>query len=91
MFERADNAKAAEEIIKRLREAQRSQQAGEQTDISGQPMNDDKDALGNEVGVLAPIAAQVVMKLFYCARVARPDLLRAIGHLTRFLTKWSKQ
>ena len=33
-------------------------------------------------GVLNTIAAKVFMKVFYDARVARPDLLRAIGHLS---------
>ena len=28
-------------------------------------------------GVLAPIALKVVMKVLYCARFARPDILRA--------------
>ena len=42
-------------------------------------------------GVLNLIAARVVMNIFYGARCARPDLLRAIGHLTRYLTKWDAQ
>ena len=31
------------------------------------------------------------MKVFYAARVARFDLLRAVGHLSRFLTKWTDE
>merc|ERR1711994_15079 len=42
-----------------------------------------------DAGVLNHIDAQNNMKAFYGARVARPDLLRAIGHLTRYLTKWT--
>ena len=42
-------------------------------------------------GVLNTIAAKVVMKVFYGARVARPDLLRAIGHLSCYLTKWTPE
>ena len=41
-----------------------------------------------EPGTLAPIAAKVIMKVFYAARVARFDLLRAIGFLACHITKW---
>ena len=34
-------------------------------------------------------AAKMVMKIFWCARYARMDLLRAVGHLSRHLTKWT--
>ena len=40
---------------------------------------------------LDTIAAKVVMKVFYAARVARPDLLRAVGHLSCYLTRWSPE
>jgi len=40
---------------------------------------------------LDTIAAKVVMKVFYAARVARPDLLRAIGHLSCYLTRWTPE
>ena len=33
-------------------------------------------------------AARVSMKLMYAARMARPDLLRSIAYLARYLTKW---
>ena len=42
----------------------------------------------DEKGVLAPIAAQALMKLLYGARYCRPDLLRAISTLARCVTKW---
>jgi hypothetical protein len=35
-------------------------------------------------------AARVIMKLMYCARMARPDLLRTISFLARYLTKWTE-
>ena len=41
-----------------------------------------------EKGVLAPIAAQILMKLLYGARYCRQDLLRAICTLARCVTKW---
>ncbi len=34
------------------------------------------------------IGARVLMKVLYAARLARFDLLRAIGHLTSFITCW---
>jgi len=40
-------------------------------------------------GVLKPIAAKVLMKVFYAARLARFDLLRAAANLSRFVTKWT--
>ena len=33
-------------------------------------------------------AARVIMKIMYAARMARPDLIRTISFLARFLTKW---
>ena len=41
-------------------------------------------------GILKPIAARVIMKVFYAARLARWDLLRAIGMLATRITKWSR-
>ena len=41
-----------------------------------------------EPGRLKSIAAKVLMKLFYAARLARFDLLRAIANLARYVTKW---
>ena len=42
-----------------------------------------------EPGKLAAIAAKVIMKVFYAARVCRPDLLRAITFLACPMAKWS--
>ena len=35
-------------------------------------------------------AARVILKLRYSARMARPDLLRSISYLARYLTKWDE-
>jgi hypothetical protein len=35
-------------------------------------------------------AARVIMKIMYAARMARPDLIRTISFLARFLTKWDE-
>ena len=39
-------------------------------------------------GVLAGCAAKIIMKIFWVARVARFDLLRAISFLACHITKW---
>ena len=40
-------------------------------------------------GRLAPVAAKILMKILYGARMARLDLLRAVSHLACYFTKWS--
>ena len=42
-------------------------------------------------GVLQPIAAKVLMKILYGARMARYDLLRAVCHAASCITKWTEQ
>ena len=39
-------------------------------------------------GVLSDVACAVLMKILYAARLARWDLLRAIGILASRVTKW---
>ena len=46
----------------------------------------DPDVLPPE-GRLRPIATKVLMKVFYAARLARFDLLRAVCHLAQYITK----
>ena len=40
-------------------------------------------------GVLQPLAARVLMKILYAARMARFDLLRAVCNLACFVTRWT--
>ena len=40
-------------------------------------------------GRLKPIAAKVLMKVLYAARMARFDILRWIGRLATFITRWT--
>ena len=42
-------------------------------------------------GVLQPIAAKVLMKILYGARMARYDLLRAVCHSASCVTTWNRQ
>ena len=77
-FEKVSSPAEAEKTTKIIREALNANQQGNGGCIG--------DSCA-DAGVLAPIAAQVVMKVFYGARVSRPDLMRAIGHLSRHLTK----
>ena len=44
-----------------------------------------------DVGKLQPIAAKVLMKILYAARLARFDLLRAVCHLATYVTKWTSE
>eukprot|EP00975_Prorocentrum_lima_P028059 5897646-Prorocentrum_lima.AAC.1 len=41
------------------------------------------------MGQLQPIAARVLMKILYGARMARFDLLRAVSYLAACVTKWT--
>ena len=51
----------------------------------------DVTAVKPEGGRLQPIAAKILMKMLYGARAARLDLLRAIGHLACFITRWTSE
>eukprot|EP00959_Pyramimonas_sp_CCMP1952_P297763 6229129-Pyramimonas_sp.AAC.1 len=42
-------------------------------------------------GMLQPIAAKVLMKISYGARMARPDLLNAACKTAACVTKWTEQ
>ena len=48
--------------------------------------SDDDDA---PKGKLQPIASRILMKVLYGARMARPDLLKAVGRLATKVTKWT--
>ncbi len=43
-----------------------------------------------KIGELSSISAKCLMKVMYMARLARGDLLRAVGHLSTRVTKWTK-
>ena len=47
-----------------------------------------KGGATNDQQSLQPIATKVLMKILYAARLARFDLLRAIGMLSTMITKW---
>ena len=47
-------------------------------------------ASGGAGGTLQPFAAKVLMKVLYAARMARFDLLRAVGALASCVTKWDE-
>jgi hypothetical protein len=51
-------------------------------------LHDKDDITGS--GALADIAARVLMKVLYCARLARFDLLKAISSLATKITKWTR-
>ena len=88
-FTEVKDTREAKEVCERLRKTQQGMPVGHDKNLTGG--SSEGVASTDEPGVLAPIAAQVVMKVFYVAREARPDLLRAIGYLSRYLTKWNKE
>ena len=48
------------------------------------------DSDWEEMGELDSEALALLMKVLYCARLARPDLLRPVNELGRCITKWTK-
>ena len=62
-----------------------------QTDENGKPASDSGGTLPEDKGRLQPIAAKVLMKILYAARLCRFDLLRAVCHLATFVTKWTSE
>ena len=42
-------------------------------------------------GRLAPVAASIVMKILYCARFVRMDVLRIVGFLATAFTRWTPE
>ena len=87
-YTKAATPEDAKRLVETLRKAQMGVSLGHNKDLNGKECDVSRD---EPEGVLTPIAASVVMKIFYCAREARPDMLRAIGHLTRFLTRWTEE
>ena len=53
-------------------------------------LDDSSSSESEEKGQLSSVAAKVLMKLLYAARMCRYDLLRAICSLAQMITKWSK-
>ncbi len=47
--------------------------------------------ISTPAGILQPIAARILMKLLYAARMARLYLLRAIQFLASYITKWTPE
>ena len=47
------------------------------------------DAKASDIGQLQPIAARVLMKVLYAARMCRFDLLRAVCGLATKITRWT--
>ena len=43
----------------------------------------------DEKGALSTSASRVLMKILWCARLARPDLIKPINDVTRKVTCWS--
>jgi hypothetical protein len=59
--------------------------------VAQEPSDDEDPAEDVPRGELAQEAARVLMKIPHAARMARFDLLRAVGGLACFLTKWTME
>ena len=55
-----------------------------------EPSKNEIDSDLDKPGVMGKHSASLLMKLLYCARMARPDLCYAVNHLARYVTKWNK-
>ncbi len=58
---------------------------------AGDHMSKEPESELEPSGRLQPIAAKILMKILYGARMARYDLLRAICYLATCVTKWTQQ
>eukprot|EP00959_Pyramimonas_sp_CCMP1952_P391548 8205392-Pyramimonas_sp.AAC.1 len=56
--------------------------------MEGPPAPDPKPPAPS--GILQPIAAKVLMNFLYGARMARPDLLKAVCKTAACVTKWTE-
>ena len=50
----------------------------------------EKKTFPQEANQYNKTAAGIIMQTMYGARMARPDLLRCVGHLATYLTKWTR-
>ena len=53
------------------------------------PMPSNQNKNNADRGILQPLAAKVLMKILYGARMARLDMLRAVCNLACFVTRWT--
>ena len=59
-------------------------------EAEGQDGENDVDVANDNKNTFNSPVARVIMKLMYAARIARPDLLRTISFLSRYLTEWDQ-
>ena len=53
-----------------------------------QSVSTNKKSIPDE-GALASVACSLLMKILWAARLARPDLLRAVNHFATKVIKWT--
>ena len=62
-----------------------------ETDKKRKTKSKSKQTAVDEPGVLAPVAGRILMKILWAARYGRFDLLKTVGHLATFITKWTSR
>ena len=71
-----------------LRRKLKAETSAGSDDVEEQSVETDRRDLLDK-GVLASFACSILMQVLWAARVARPDLLRAVNHLATKVTKWT--
>ena len=73
-----------------LRRKVKAETSSGSDDAEEQSVVTDRSAFPDQ-GVLASVACSIIMKVIWAARLARPDLLRAVNHLATKVTKWTSK
>ena len=77
-------------VLRQLKQTQAQLERSEQSNILENAIASREFAMAlARDGELSDIACSVLLKLLYAARLARWDLLRAIGILSSRITKWT--
>ena len=82
-FENAELAGRKKSSAFKVGQVVHPQSPDEQTDTSS--------SATEHPGMLAPIACKILMTLLWAARTTRFDLLRAVNHLPKYVTKWTSK
>ena len=73
-----------------LRRKVKAETSAESDEAEEQSVSTYRGSLPDE-GALASVACSLLMKVLWAARLARPDLLRAVNHLATTVTRWTSK
>ena len=68
----------------------KAETSAESDEAEEQSVSTDRRSFPDE-GALTFVACSLLMKVLWAARLARPDLLRAVNHLATTVTKWTSK